>query len=168
MIFEQEELDWEVYRLYGLIDERPDLLRRLTVDRTRRSGERAFEIALARRVAAATRRRRGSPGTARRRSPSCPTHWPADYRTLVQRRLELIESDPVDPAAGAAGVQAALGGRRRGTRRSTSALRGAILDRLESAGAVARRPGRRLPRSVAELADARARRRGPARAASRC
>ena len=49
MIALQEELDWEVYRLYGLIDED------LTADRRRapglQLGERAFEIVLARKAA---------------------------------------------------------------------------------------------------------------------
>jgi hypothetical protein len=54
----QEELDWEVYHLYGLIhedltyqdDDHPGLV----------LGERAFEIALARRLAAARRKQPGS------------------------------------------------------------------------------------------------------------
>ena len=57
MIAEQEELDWEVYRLYGLIDE--DLTYPTLLIQTAPSGpslpgialgERAFEIALARKV----------------------------------------------------------------------------------------------------------------------
>ena len=50
MIAIQEELDWEVYRLYGLIDE--DDLTYVTDDLPGLAlGERAFEIALARAVA---------------------------------------------------------------------------------------------------------------------
>lgn len=95
MVFEQEELDWEVYRLYGLIDEdltyagswpKPD--RKLVL------GERAFEIALARRVAdggekTAWFERHGSTPTS-----ELPAHWPDDYRALVERRLALMASDP--------------------------------------------------------------------------
>lgn len=92
MVFEQEELDWEVYRLYGLIDEdlthAGDSIDRIDL------GERAFEIALARRVADGTEEtawfeRHGS--TPRSEIPS---EWPEDYRDLVQRRLDLIASDP--------------------------------------------------------------------------
>ncbi|WP_394159781.1 BREX-2 system adenine-specific DNA-methyltransferase PglX [Galactobacter valiniphilus] len=94
MLFEQEELDWEVYRLYGLVDEDltytgawPEAERLLTL------GERAFEIALARKAATgeadlAWFERHGSiPIT------ELPTHWPEDYRELVQKRLDLIASD---------------------------------------------------------------------------
>lgn len=92
MVFEQEELDWEVYRLYGLIDEdltyAGDAIDRIDL------GERAFEIALARRVAKGAEEtawfeRHGStPRT------EFPAEWPEDYRALVQRRLDLIASDP--------------------------------------------------------------------------
>jgi len=92
MVFEQEELDWEVYRLYGLIDEdltyAGDAIDRIDL------GERAFEIVLARRVAdgmeeSAWFERHGStPRT------EIPAEWPEDYRALVQRRLDLIASDP--------------------------------------------------------------------------
>lgn len=91
MIFEQEELDWEVYRLYGLVEE--DLT--YQGDLTELAlGERAFEIVLARAVESGAEEtawfdRHGSiPIT------EVPGSWPADYRELVERRLELIESDP--------------------------------------------------------------------------
>ncbi|MGW6264642.1 BREX-2 system adenine-specific DNA-methyltransferase PglX [Cellulosimicrobium funkei] len=92
LVFEQEELDWEVYRLYELIDDdltySGDSIDRIDL------GERAFEIALARRVADGTEEsawfeRHGStPRT------EIPAEWPEDYRALVQRRLDLIASDP--------------------------------------------------------------------------
>ncbi|MDN4479711.1 BREX-2 system adenine-specific DNA-methyltransferase PglX [Demequina muriae] len=90
MISTQEELDWDCYRLYGLIGD----------DLTYRGeppplalGERAFEIALARRVEAGETdtawfaRHRSTPIT------DLPSHWPADYQELVQRRLDLIAND---------------------------------------------------------------------------
>lgn len=91
MIAAQEELDWQVYRLYGLLDE--DLTHPGEVPGIA-LGERAFEIALARRVAAGDEEtawfaRHGSvPIT------ELPAHWPADYRDLVQRRLAAIASNP--------------------------------------------------------------------------
>ena len=82
MIALQEELDWEVYRLYGLLTEQeaaglradPDDLPEL------RLGERAFEIVLARRCAAGEfetqwfARHGSTPIT------EIPAHWPEPYR----------------------------------------------------------------------------------------
>ena len=56
-------------------------------------GERAFEIVMARRMAAGElettwfTRHGSTPIT------ELPAHWPADYRVLVERRIELIHSD---------------------------------------------------------------------------
>ncbi|MEU8073069.1 BREX-2 system adenine-specific DNA-methyltransferase PglX [Micromonospora sp. NPDC049151] len=91
LVFEQEELDWETYALYGLVDEP------LTYDGSAvnkiRLGERAFEIALARRVEAgheesAWFERHGSTPIL-----EVAEDWPADYRAVVQKRLALMESD---------------------------------------------------------------------------
>ncbi len=56
-------------------------------------GERAFEIVLARRMAAGTEQatwfeRHGSTPIT-----EIPAHWPEDYRRVVQRRIDLIDSD---------------------------------------------------------------------------
>ena len=95
MISLQEELDWECYGLYGIIDpaphwggdgyhgEPPPL----------RLGERAFEIVMARRMEQGAldttwfARHDATPIT------ELPEHWPSEYRVLVERRIELIESD---------------------------------------------------------------------------
>jgi hypothetical protein len=91
MVALQEELDWECYHLYGLtgeeitlpVEELPELAR----------GERAFEIVLARRMAAGEvetswfERHGSTPIT------ELPGHWSASYRELVQRRIDLIGSD---------------------------------------------------------------------------
>ncbi|MCP9485021.1 MAG: BREX-2 system adenine-specific DNA-methyltransferase PglX [Gaiellaceae bacterium MAG52_C11] len=91
MVSLQEELDWEVYRLYGLIEEA------LTCSNGEapsvRPGERAFEIVLARRVAAGEEEttwfeRHGSTPITH-----VPLHWPENYRKLVERRIGMIESD---------------------------------------------------------------------------
>ena len=92
MISVQEELDWECYRLYGLIeddltyseDDRPGLA----------LGERAFEIVLARAVQAGEEEtawftRHGSTPIT-----EIPAHWPTAYRELVRRRIDLIAADP--------------------------------------------------------------------------
>ncbi|MEU4209180.1 BREX-2 system adenine-specific DNA-methyltransferase PglX [Streptomyces sp. NPDC026206] len=94
MIALQEELDWQVYSLYNLYPED------LRVSEDPRSpdipelalGERAFEIVLARRVAAGEasgewfKRHGSTPIT------EIPAHWPAAYREVVQKRIDAIES----------------------------------------------------------------------------
>ncbi|MGW2641561.1 BREX-2 system adenine-specific DNA-methyltransferase PglX [Streptomyces sp. NPDC001348] len=95
MIALQEELDWQVYSLYSLHAE--DL--RVSEDPGDPNipqlalGERAFEIVLARRVAAKEasdewfRRHNSTPIT------EIPAHWPAPYREIVQKRVDAIESN---------------------------------------------------------------------------
>lgn len=89
----QEELDWLVYRLYGLRGDNtlewPDLDSLPPVQ----LGERAFEIVMARRMAAGElqttwfERHGSTPIT------EIPSHWPAPYRALVERRIKAIEDD---------------------------------------------------------------------------
>jgi hypothetical protein len=94
MIAWQEELDWRCYALYALLpaDASPGLLTHPAPPDVR-LGERAFEIVLARQMAAGGEQttwfeRHGStPITA------VPAHWPADYRAVVERRIALIERD---------------------------------------------------------------------------
>lgn len=91
MLAIQEELDWETYRLYGLIDEDltytgvslPEIV----------LGQRAFEIMLARGIATGASdstwftRHGSTPFT------EVPVEWPAAYREIVQRRLDVIETN---------------------------------------------------------------------------
>ena len=88
MIAVQEELDWEVYRLYGLIDED------LTYDGdlpSIRLGERAFEIAIV-----ANGGSEDSWFVEQNIAPASnvPEHWPSDYQFLVQQRLRKIAESP--------------------------------------------------------------------------
>lgn len=92
MIAEQERLDWETYRLYGLVEE--DLTLDAAPEPPLQLGERAFEIVLARRLAAGEEeaaswfaRHRSTPIT------ELPSRWPDAYKRLVSRRIELIEND---------------------------------------------------------------------------
>ena len=91
MFAAQEELDWEVYGLYGLTDAP------LTYTGSNLPGvalgERAFEIVLARRLAAGEEQtawfeRHGSTPIT-----EMPPDWPQEYQDVVQRRIDLIESD---------------------------------------------------------------------------
>lgn len=92
MIAEQDALDWEVYRNYGLIDE--ELFLPAGQAPGINLGERAFEIALARKIAAGEaatswfERHGSTPIT------EIPAHWPTEYRELVEKRLQAIESNP--------------------------------------------------------------------------
>jgi len=89
----QDELDWQAYSLYALLDE-PLTLPLSQSPPPVDLGERAFEIALARRVAA------GGPATTwferhgSKPLTEIPAHWPAPYRALIQKRLDAIEANP--------------------------------------------------------------------------
>ena len=92
MIVKQEELDWTVYRAYDLITETE--AKSLVYDGSAEPlalGERAFEIVLARRVAAgevetAWFDRHGSTPIT-----ELPAHWSPGYRAVVQARIDIIE-----------------------------------------------------------------------------
>lgn len=91
MVSSQEELDWHIYRLYGLTDATLTFAGELPQVKP---GERAFEIALARKMAEGGiestwfSRHGTTPIT------DIPAHWPADYRQLIEQRLALMESNP--------------------------------------------------------------------------
>ena len=94
MIARQEELDWRCYHLYGLLpSSTPASAFEFEAPIEVALGERAFEIVLARRMAAGTE---STTWFARHGSMpiiDIPSHWPQDYRQVVQRRINLIESD---------------------------------------------------------------------------
>lgn len=94
MIAAQEELDWACYDLYGLLPAgtTPESVRHAEPPPVR-LGERAFEVVLARRMAAGGEQttwfeRHGSTPIT-----ELPAHWPADYRAVVERRIAMIEAD---------------------------------------------------------------------------
>ena len=89
MIALQEELDWRCYRLYGIHEaslehSSPPPLR---------LGERAFEIVMARQMAAGTLDTTWFERHASKPITDLPHHWPEDYRRVVEQRIALIESD---------------------------------------------------------------------------
>ena len=149
LIFEQEELDWEVYRLYGLID--IDLTYTGSAIDGIMLGQRAFEIDLARRVDERTVEtawfeRHGSEPIV-----ELPASWPNDYKVIVQRRLDLIGTD-----RGIELLEKPEFKRRWVTTpwqaQRAEALQAAILDRLEDRLLWQDLQGP-TTRSVAELAD---------------
>jgi hypothetical protein len=94
MISAQEELDWQVYGFYGLLGDDASSLVTGGAAPPLRLGERAFEIALARKIRSDEAQ---TEWFSRHRStpvPDIPTQWSTEYRALVQRRLAKIESDP--------------------------------------------------------------------------
>jgi len=96
----QEELDWQIYEAFGLVEAGDQVS--LPEGQAEAAippdgidlGERAFEIVLARRMAAGEvqttwfARHGSTPRT------ELPHHWPAAYRELIERRIARIESDP--------------------------------------------------------------------------
>ncbi|MFB9687123.1 BREX-2 system adenine-specific DNA-methyltransferase PglX [Amycolatopsis plumensis] len=92
MIALQEELDWEVYQLYGLLtDAEAQELRAATEDVPElKLGERAFEIVMARKredgeLETAWFERHGSTPIT-----DIPQHWPESYKKVVEKRIETI------------------------------------------------------------------------------
>ncbi len=91
MIALQEELDWLVYRQYGLLAD--ELILPMDDVPEIRLGERAFEIVLARKIAADEEtsewfaRHGSTPIT------ELPAHWSGEYRALVEKRIAVIEAD---------------------------------------------------------------------------
>lgn len=89
MVALQEELDWQVYALYGIYDD----LRAPESDVPELApGQRAFEFVLARRAKEGT----ASTDWFRRHNITASIHfpedWPSTYREVVQKRIHAIES----------------------------------------------------------------------------
>jgi hypothetical protein len=158
MISLQEELDWQVYGFYNLLggteasrlkSPDADTVPEITL------GERAFEIALARKIAAGEEdsewftRHRSTPIT------EIPGHWPEWYRDIVQARIGVIEK-----RRDIALIERAECKRRWATqpweKREAEALRTWLIDRCEELDLwFALRDGIKQPRAltVSQLAD---------------
>ncbi|MFO7905678.1 MAG: BREX-2 system adenine-specific DNA-methyltransferase PglX, partial [Pirellulaceae bacterium] len=151
MIALQEELDWRCYQLYGLLEEdfvyTGDDLPKLEL------GERPFEIVMARQMEKGELETSWFERHGSKPVTDIPEHWPETYRQLVERRIELIQTNK---AIGL--IEKPEYKRRWNTEpwdsQQQRAVRNWLLDRLESKRywpeAAQREP--RL-RSVAELAD---------------
>jgi hypothetical protein len=154
MVTVQEELDWRCLRLYGLTDES------LTVPQGETPpplnlGERAFEVVLARRIAAGSEEsawftRHGSTPLT-----EVPAVWPAWYRDLVLDRIDLIERDR-DVALVERPENKRRWAREPWEKLEAEALESWLLDRLEDRQLWFDGTGdaeRAVCRSVAQLAD---------------
>jgi hypothetical protein len=132
MIALQEELDWQCYKLYGLTAD--ELTYPLEQVPGINLGERAFEIVLARQVAAGKTtttwfaRHGSTPIT------EIPAKWPAAYKALVQKRIDRISGPALD--ANIRLIEQPEYKRRWNTtpyaEQATVALRSWLLDRIES------------------------------------
>ncbi|MCM3687695.1 BREX-2 system adenine-specific DNA-methyltransferase PglX [Kocuria rosea] len=90
MIFQQEELDWEIYEHFNIGTSNlvyHGNFGELSV------GERAFEISLAQKVSRGEVKTRWFSDFAEVTTTTIPNWWPSDYCDLVRARLELIDSD---------------------------------------------------------------------------
>lgn len=151
MIALQEELDWEIYERYGVVEDTDTIL-----DQTRlpeiEFGERVFEIVLARKAA------EGAVSTTwferHRADPIIepPGHWPREYRDRVLRRISLIAKNP------ALAILERPEHKRRWIRNDweamqREALREWLLDRLESRELWYDTDGRPVPRRAEEIVE---------------
>jgi hypothetical protein len=150
MLAVQEELDWETYRLYGLVNE--DLTYNYSDLPGLALGERAFEILMANEIssdegAAAWFTRHDSTPTS-----EIPDHWPTAYQELVLRRLRVIAANASIRLLEKPEYKRRWA-REPWEKRQERALRGWLLDRLENRKFWFDAQDRPLPRSVAQLAD---------------
>jgi hypothetical protein len=150
MVAQQEELDWETYRLYGIVDD--DLTGSGADVPQLALGERAFEIALARNAVpgedeTAWFARHGSTPITQ-----IPARWPAAYRELVQRRLDLMASDRFVGLLEKPEYKRRWASESWGKQQDT-ALRQWLLERLEDRSFWFDRQGRPAPVSIGQLAD---------------
>lgn len=118
------------------------------------SGERAFAIELAQQIEEGTTETTWFSHHNHNFTPitEIPPYWPAEYRELVQRRLDLIGSDRniglLEKPEHKRRWQSEPWGKR-----VTEALRDWLLDRLEDGSFWFDKQGRPRPRSVAQLGD---------------
>jgi hypothetical protein len=91
MIALQEELDWQVYSIYGL---HAADLRAPNVDVPElAAGERAFEIVLARGIQSGEVSTKWFTHHGHTPVTEIHAHWPAPYREIVQKRIDAIKSN---------------------------------------------------------------------------
>jgi hypothetical protein len=127
----QEELDWRCLHLYGVTDE--DLSLPASEGPRLALGERAFEVVLARRIAAGDEESVWFTRHRCARVEDLPERWPDAYTRLVEKRIALITHNR-DVAL----VERAENKRRWATEpweaQEKAALRGWLLDRMEARG----------------------------------
>lgn len=149
MIAEQEELDWEVYVYYGLIDH--NLTLPVGSAPAINLGERAFEIVLARNLESGETETEWFTRHGSTPITEIPSHWPDDYRDLVQKRLDLIETNPFIRLLERPEYKRRWAGDSWDVKLQR-ALRDWLLDKLEEPSLWFTQQGTPQPRSIGELA----------------
>lgn len=94
LVGRQEELDWEIYLRYGLIDKADDFLAPVDAVPELIPGERAFEIVLARRIDRGEADTTWFERNGIQPVTEIPSRWPASYKEIVENRIRVIEHDP--------------------------------------------------------------------------
>jgi hypothetical protein len=87
MISLQEEIDWQCYRIYGLIDDALEHPNPPGIS----LGERAFEIAMARQIESGDLETTWFSRHGSKPVVELPPHWPESYRGMVEKRIAVIE-----------------------------------------------------------------------------
>ncbi|WP_327588229.1 BREX-2 system adenine-specific DNA-methyltransferase PglX [Nonomuraea sp. NBC_00507] len=150
MVSVQEELDWQVYKLYGILDED------LTYDGDDLPGlalgERAFEILLARQVEDGEAERTWFDRHGSIMRTDLPAEWPQTYKDLVCRRIDFIANKPLLHLVERPECKRRWAAEPYEKVRA-DALRGWLLDRLEASHLWLHRDGSPRALSVAQLAD---------------
>jgi hypothetical protein len=151
MVAEQEELDWEVYRNFGLVD--ADIFLPVGQAPGIGSAERAFAIHLARRVAAGEVETSWFTHHNHQFTPitEFPARWSPEYRELVERRIATIESNPFIRLLETPEFKRRWAGDSWNVKLQR-ALRDWLLDRLEEGSLWFTPQGTPQPLSVGELA----------------
>ncbi|MDF2047774.1 BREX-2 system adenine-specific DNA-methyltransferase PglX [Microbacterium sp. Kw_RZR3] len=150
LVFLQEELDWQTYVAYGLADESlaPPITQMVPID----ANERVMDVGLARAVAAGTEKTAWFERHGREPLFAPNQNWPHWYGDLWQERfiakqknpaLRLLERPEYKRRWAGASWEDLL----------ASAVKDALLDRLEAAELWRDRAGRPLVRSAAQVAD---------------
>ncbi|MFI6366909.1 BREX-2 system adenine-specific DNA-methyltransferase PglX [Nocardia sp. NPDC050630] len=91
MIALQEELDWQVYSIYGFLDE--DMCASANDVPELALGERAFEIVLAQRFENGEASEEWFTRHGSTRIRDIPSHWSNSYKQVVQHRIEIMRSN---------------------------------------------------------------------------
>lgn len=91
MVALQEELDWQVYHLYGLLES--PLEADISAFSEVALGARPFEILLARRMASGEEESQWFERHGSTPITEIPSHWPEPYRRVVEKRIEAIENN---------------------------------------------------------------------------
>lgn len=93
MVALQEELDWQCYGLYNILEGTQAEAVRHSSPPALRPGERAFEIVMARELAAGLLETKWFEWLNVEPLKELPADWPPSYKEAVERRIALIQSE---------------------------------------------------------------------------